>query len=418
MTPEISESEIRKTVRGFMEQAWQPAGYTVPNPDTYPWLWLWDSCFHSLIWAELGEPEKALLELENALGTQNEEGFVSHMSSVDNPQYEGTDWWEWWHGRPHGSCLSQPPMYGHVLAELHKKGVEVPKHLIEKAQLGLEFFVKHRKREGGLIYLVHPWESGMDDSPRWGDYLEGEFDKERWWQRKIDLVDSIQFSKKDSAIFNPEFPVLSVGFNALVAFNIFELESLTGKTQLTEKAEEIVEALENCFDEELQSWSDPKSPTQVEKDADIEKGINTKKGNDAEKGVKIKKGTISEKTSSRTTRTIDPLLVGLVSPKHHDLIAQLITDKSAFGGDYGPSFVHRAEPSFSTDTYWRGSVWPQLTYLFYKMFEGVETSKAMSKGLVRGATSSNFAEHWSVDDGKELGAQPQSWTGLVICVDK
>jgi hypothetical protein len=24
-------------------------GYTSPNPDTYPWQWLWDSCFHAII---------------------------------------------------------------------------------------------------------------------------------------------------------------------------------------------------------------------------------------------------------------------------------------------------------------------------------------------------------------------------------
>ena len=50
-------------------RCWRPRGATipaggfcVPNPTTYPWQWLWDSCFHAVVWAHLGD-ERAVVEL-------------------------------------------------------------------------------------------------------------------------------------------------------------------------------------------------------------------------------------------------------------------------------------------------------------------------------------------------------------------
>ena len=64
---------------------WRPDGHTVPNAGVYPWQWLWDSCFHALIWAELGEPERAVTELRSALADQDELGFVPHIRYAGAP---------------------------------------------------------------------------------------------------------------------------------------------------------------------------------------------------------------------------------------------------------------------------------------------------------------------------------------------
>ena len=58
-------------------------------------------------------------------------------------------------------------MYGHAVAELRRRGIDVPDELAERAHAGLRFLVRERARdpESGLITVVHPWETGCDDSP-------------------------------------------------------------------------------------------------------------------------------------------------------------------------------------------------------------------------------------------------------------
>ena len=38
-------------------------GWTCPSADLYPHQWLWDSCFHAIVWAELGD-ERAVLVID------------------------------------------------------------------------------------------------------------------------------------------------------------------------------------------------------------------------------------------------------------------------------------------------------------------------------------------------------------------
>ncbi len=63
-------------------------GFCVPNQATYPWQWLWDSCFHAVVWAHLGD-ERAGLELASALSAQDADGFVPHLRYGSAPLLTG-----------------------------------------------------------------------------------------------------------------------------------------------------------------------------------------------------------------------------------------------------------------------------------------------------------------------------------------
>ena len=73
---------------------------------------------------------------------------------------------EFW-GRPGTSSITQPPMYGHAVAELVRRGVDVDADVVDRAGRGLRFLLESRVRDGVGPVIVHPWESGCDDSPRW-----------------------------------------------------------------------------------------------------------------------------------------------------------------------------------------------------------------------------------------------------------
>lgn len=351
----------------MMVDHWRPGGSTVPNADVYPWQWLWDSCFHSIIWAELGEGERAVRELRSALADQDELGFVPHVRYGAGPTPHAAFW-----GRSTTSSITQPPMYGHAVAALERRGVRVPDEVRDRAVRGIEFLLRHRRRSGGgLVMVVHPWETGCDDSPRWDAWCPGGWTASRWYDVKGALLTTVERAPGGAPLANPALDVAPAGFNALVAWNAAELG-------LHIEAAELAEALDQRWDGGRSTWLDD--------------------GPSA--------------SSSGRIRTLDALLPALVtrSPAHRrEALAQL-ADDSAFGGRFGPAGVHRSEPTFDPSGYWRGATWPQLAYLL------CQAGAPLAAGLQAGATRSGLSEYWHPDTGEGLGASPQSWTGLAICV--
>ncbi len=381
----LLDYELRQALRGkarsVLEAHWVAEGYAAPNPVTYPWQWLWDSCFHAVCWAELGD-ERALLELQTALATQSVDGFVPHMNYVGDPA-ASVDFW----GRKGASCITQPPMYGHAVAELLRRGLDIPEETVAKAERGLRFLLFARQRRpSGLISLCHPWESGADNSPRWDDYCSGGFSPSRWQQIKNQLVSTIQHNSYGSALCNPVFDVGSVGFNALVVFNARELCTVIGDSQIAGATEELAMCLATCWNESQRTWVD-------DGDAHIDSG---------------------------RTRTLDSLLPLLAvntanSAAAIQAVAEDLVDPDAYGGKFGPAGVHRREPTYEPNAYWRGPAWPQLSYLLWlgaQRCGHTQVAATIASSTVAGAMQSNFGEYWHPDDASTTGAVPQAWTAL------
>ncbi len=368
--------DLRPAVAAMMTAHWREGGHTVPNGSVYPWQWLWDSCFHALIWAELGDGDRAVTELANALAGQDELGFVPHMTYHGDPAARADFW-----GRPGTSSITQPPVYGHAVAELGRRGIAVPDEVVERAVDGLRFLFDHRARTpDGLVTVVHPWETGCDDSPRWDGWCPGGYERARFREVKGELLATVVRAEGGAPLANPAFPVASAGFNALVAWNAVELAGLTGDDGLRASAEQLTEALDRRWDAELATWTD---------DGPHESG---------------------------RVRTADALLATLVAGRPEAFAA--LADASGLGGPFGVAGTDRREPAYDPDAYWRGPVWPQLTYLLQRAAAAAAdpVAEVLADGLRAGAVASGLAEFWHPDSAAPGGAVPQSWTGLALLV--
>jgi hypothetical protein len=360
----------------MMAAHWRDGGYTVPNGSVYPWQWLWDSCFHALIWVELGDSDRAVAELANLLAVQDELGFVPHLTYHGDPSAQAGFW-----GRSGTSSITQPPVYGHAVAELVRRGVAVPDELVERSVDGLRFLLGHRARTpAGLVAVVHPWETGCDDSPRWDGWCPGGYERVRFREVKGDLLATVEWSEGGAPVANPAFAVGPAGFNALVAWNARELVDLTGDDELSLAADELSEALDDRWDPDRLTWTD------------------------------------DGPHPSGRVRTADALLPTLVAPRAEAFAA--LADPAGLGGSFGVAGTDRREPPFDPDAYWRGPVWPQLTYLLQRAAAsaGHPTAVTLAEGLRAGATTSGLAEYWHPDTAAPGGAVPQSWTGLALLV--
>src|SRR5579859_4312977 len=163
---ELSLEQRRDSVdaasRRVLERNWvAEQGFTMPNRRKYPWQWLWDSCFHAIAWSVLGDA-RCRTELETLFSLQLPSGFLPHMGYQSDPQRSLALWQE-----PGRSDITQPPMYGHALRVLAARGFSAG-HLHDGASAGLHYlFEQRRDPASGLIRVLHPWETGCDDSPRW-----------------------------------------------------------------------------------------------------------------------------------------------------------------------------------------------------------------------------------------------------------
>ena len=370
---------LRLPVSTAMESSWHDLGFTVPNPTTYPFRWLWDSCFHSLVWMRLGRRDRAVRELTNVFVGQNADGLIPHMWYADRPA-AAIDLWS----QPEYSTISQPPMYGHAIRFLAEQGVEIDPELAQKARRGLAYLIDSRLAANGLAFITHPWESGCDDSPRWDSILSGPFTRSEWRERKLSLIANATRSCRSGTV-NVDFEVYSIFFTAMCAFNIDEFTAIFPDEKLAAGAAAMRAGLAAAWRSDRATWVDA--------------------------------GATSG--GSAAVRTAEVLATILATDDRSCVtaVAQQLLDQRAFAAPFGPCGVHRSEPSFDPTGYWRGGTWAQISYLIWLGLQrhGHQAlADLIGTSAARGALRSGLSEWWQPDTGEGFGAVPQSWTGLAL----
>lgn len=159
-------------------------GWTKPAPNLYPHQWNWDSCFIAIGLSRY-DFEAACREIESLLRGQWANGMVPQI--IFNPEaqgyFPGPDVWQSDRSPDapkdvQTSGITQPPVLATAALRVWKNAPESRKpeardFLTRVYPLILQyhrFFYDLRNPDGnGLIVVVHPWESGTDNSPR---YLE------------------------------------------------------------------------------------------------------------------------------------------------------------------------------------------------------------------------------------------------------
>jgi alpha,alpha-trehalase len=153
-------------------------GYTVPTRRLYPFRWNWDSCFVTLGWARLDE-DRAFTEIETLLQGQWPGGMVPHIifHRPDAGYFPGPERWGTGHTPP-TSGITQPPVVASCMRRLLEgaRDAEMAERraraLLPKLLAWHRWFHTVRDPVGtGVVTTLHPWETGMDNSPAWDEAL-------------------------------------------------------------------------------------------------------------------------------------------------------------------------------------------------------------------------------------------------------
>jgi hypothetical protein len=179
------DSDLIRQAKMVLDFNWT-GDYTKPGPRLYPHQWSWDSALIAIGYARYDQ-DRAIRELRHLFESQWKNGLLPQI--VFNPQFLGHYFPGpgFWHAdeSPHAprdrktSGVVLPPVHATAALRVyqHAEDTKGARSFLEEAHSCLKAWHEHLYRERdpdgeGLVYIRHPWESGMDNSPLWDEIMQ------------------------------------------------------------------------------------------------------------------------------------------------------------------------------------------------------------------------------------------------------
>lgn len=149
--------------------------WTRPAPGLYPHQWLWDSCFIA-IGLRHKNVKRAQIEIDSLFRGQWKNGMIPNIIHGKGDYYADKLWSKRSPDMPTGiltSGVTQPPLIAEAMVRIGEKlskteRISWYKHHFNRLLAYHEWLYRERDPDGtGLVTLIHPWESGIDNSPSW-----------------------------------------------------------------------------------------------------------------------------------------------------------------------------------------------------------------------------------------------------------
>lgn len=377
--------------------------YTIPSADTYPYQWLWDSCFAAITLSYFDIP-RAREELRSLVSKQFENGMIPHIiywqHAANLPQLD-VKW-----GRRQTSSITQPPLLAEAVNKIYSKDgdIEFVREMLPHIHGLHQFLYRQRDpRKSGLIGIINPDESGEDTSPRFDEALKlgGHQTFEENYGARLELVKDwreARFVVKQR--MDIQHWVRDVPFNAILVESLnltARLASLAGDSRKSdwsgEKAELTSKAMKTMLrDDNGYFWST------------------------------MNYGDREHKINVRTWALFASLYAGLNTHDESAELLRILFDVDDFSTPYGVPTVSLNDANFNLDSTWpwpnwRGPVWFGSNWLIIKGLrrygynDQADKIKQQSHQLIE---KSGFREFYNPFSGAGYGAKDFIWGGLLL----
>lgn len=405
--------DIAKEVELLMKKNQRVVGgnfFTVPSPERYPFQWLWDSCFHSIIYRALNDATAAKHELLSVVRKQHRSGLIPHINFWHNTATPLPDW-----GREHRgkdlnhvfgvtgtSSLTQPPLLARTVRDVFKETND-KSFLADMLPSLISYFeYLHRERttaRSELLFIINPDESGEDNARRYDLSLglQAESTADAHLTRRIQLMEQLalcDFNTKEC--MKRHFAVIDVGMNCIYADGLAAMVDLVEGINRPAQARTYQLRLDTLKQEMCQKLS-------IDQIHFF--------GKDIVSGLPLK---------TRDWNLFMPLYAGLVSKKAAEqLVTELFADETFFA-PYGIRTLEKNNRAYEpNEGLWRGPVWIAPHYFLYqglKRYSFTAEAAIIKKRTETLLEKSGFREHYNGETGEGFGAHNFTWGGLSLAM--
>ena len=390
-------------------------GYTLPtNNKLYPAQWNWDSAFIALGYSYFNL-NYAIKEITTLLDGQWKDGMVPHIL-FHNPNTNYYPNYTAWNcgNKIRSSGITQPPILATILKlildknKISNKQTKEIKKIVKKIIRFHEWFIKFRDpNKTGLVSILHPWESGYDNSPIWDEPMA-----------KVTIEKNLKYKRADNKLIKPDQRPLNIDYDRYVSiknnlrkkkynpkeifksslFNVVDV----GFNSLFLKANKDLIQISNKFNIETSKISNYVKVTEknILKLYDKKKGIFFSK--DIRNNKKIYIPSITNYFILFADLDNDFINNRLIKNlKNHNK-----NDKYFF------SSIKPSHNSFEEKRYWRGPVWINCNWFIYQGLKNkdLKFSNYVKKKTIKLLEKSKFYEYFSCKNGQPMGAKNFSWS--------
>lgn len=408
---------LREAAEAVLVANWT-GGSTVPSRRQYPHQWGWDAAYIAIGWSWV-DPARAAAELESLLRGQWPDGRVPHIvfhpGVPEDAYFPGPAFWDSGVDGVATSGLTQPPLHARAALEVARRGAgeSFLRRVFRPLAAQNEYLARRRDLGGGgLAAIVHPWESGLDNSPAWDAPLAavelppgGVEPYERRDREHVDAAERPSDAAYDRFVHlarayrdagyaddgRAQFLVEDPLFNAIWLWSTHALV-------------------------EIAEWIGEDPGPHREAAARIHDGLVSRlwDGSRFLPRDLVTGRLIEQRTVLGLAPLLDPDLGGTVAAA---VAAELASPHFEGPGGLGVASFDILGAAFEPRRYWRGPIWANLNWLLSRGLrqQGFDAqARRLEQTTLDLVAGSGLREYYDPLTGEGLGAHDFSWTAAAV----
>lgn len=410
--------------------------HTVPAEGLYPHQWLWDSCFIAIGLRHL-DVERAQTEIFSLLQGQWSNGMLPNMIFNAGREYRhGHNVWRSWLN-PYSpddattTGITQPPMLAEAVVRVGEK-LKIGERrswykTVFPALLAYHewLYAERDPHHEGLVLQIHPWETGLDNTPPWIKELH-EHQLPLWITviAKLRLLWLGNFFRRDThyvpaahrlatldalAFFSTQRRLRRKNYDIdrILRHSLFSIEDLSFNCIFI-RANQHLKAIAKTLRTDLPD-------TLTESMSKTESALEELW--DPYAGQYYSRNFVTHKLLKEPSiATLMPLYAGCLNPERAAQLVKLLENKHLFGPAYPVPSVPANSAWFNPVAYWQGPTWVNTNWL---IIDGLKRSgykdhaAALTESTLELVQNGGCNEYFDPLTGEPAGAPNFSWTAAL-----